>query len=418
MYSLYRWLYSLLLYLLMPIEILRLLLRSRKAPLYRKRWSERFASSLPEINGEVIWFHTVSVGETLAAVPVIKAIQEQYPDHTVLVTTMTPTGTEQVKVRLGDSVVHCYAPYDLHHAMRAFIRHIRPSQLFIMETELWLNMLHFANKYGVRVVLVNARMSEKSAKGYARFPTLTGTMLSSLSALAVQNATDAERFRRLGAPEDIISVTGNIKFDLKIPLEISQQAAALLKEIRQAPIWLAASTHSGEDEILLDAHEKFLVDYPQALLILVPRHPERFNEVFDLIKTRRLTAFRRTEEVIPQGQIYLADTMGELLMLCALADAVFVGGSLIERGGHNCLEPAAFKKPVMSGPSDFNFAQINQQLTAANALARVSDAEEIYQQLVAWQKAPELAEEMGNAGYRVVVENRGAVERLLEILKF
>ncbi|MBT8449117.1 MAG: lipid IV(A) 3-deoxy-D-manno-octulosonic acid transferase [Gammaproteobacteria bacterium] len=417
MSGLHRWIYSLLLYLLIPVEILRLLYRSRKAPLYRKRWAERFGFIMPEVDGDVIWFHTVSVGETLAALPVINAVREANPDTVILVTTMTPTGSEQVKSHLGDKVLHCYAPNDLPHLMSRFIGKIKPSHLFIMEKELWPNMLYYAKQNKTRVVLMNARMSEKSARGYARFSTLTKRMLQSLDAVAVQTAQDAERFIKLGAPEEKLTIVGNIKYDLKIPLEVSQKAAALRKDIQERPIWLAASTHAGEDKILISAHQQLLQDFPQALLILVPRHPERFNDVFAKCQKSGLQAFRRTEKASPQGQIYLADTMGEILVFCALADAVFVGGSLVNHGGHNCLEAAAFKKPVMSGPNDFNFADVNRQLSEARALAMVNSDNEIYLQLKAWFENDAEAKRSGEAGYQVVLANRGALDKLLKVLE-
>ena len=416
MITLYRWLYSILLYVLIPIEILRLLNLSRKSPLYRKRWSERFGINKPAVSGDVIWFHTVSVGETLAAVPLIEAVIDTNPEATVLVTTLTPTGSEQVYKRLGDKVVHCYAPYDLPHLMSGFINHLKPSRLFIMETELWPNMLHYAYSSGVRIVLMNARMSAKSAKGYARFRNMSKAMLQQIDKIAVQNKPDAERFRQLGVRDEQLQVTGNIKYDLKIPLEVSQTAAELRKRTQQRPIWLAASTHAGEDEILIKAHKKLLKDYPQAMLILVPRHPERFDSAYELCLQSGCSVFRRTESADAQGEIYLADTMGELLIFCALSDAVFIGGSLIEHGGHNTLEAAAFKKPVMSGPHDHNFLEVNRQLTEANALARVASANEIKQQLVTWFTDNDEAERAGEAGYKVVLENRGALDRTLQIL--
>jgi len=417
MSGLHRWIYSLLLYLLIPIEILRLLNRSRKAPLYRKRWAERFGFKTPKVNGDVIWFHTVSVGETLAALPVINAVREANPDTVILVTTMTPTGSEQVKNRLGDNVLHCYAPNDLPHSMSRFIGTIKPSRLFIMEKELWPNMLHYAKKNNTRIVLMNARMSEKSARAYARFSTLTKTMLQSLDALAVQTAEDAERFIQLGAPQEKVTIIGNIKYDLKIPLEVPQIAASLRNDIKERPIWLAASTHAGEDKILISAHQQLLQDFPHALLILVPRHPERFNDVYAKCQKSGLQAFRRTEEATPQGQVYLADTMGEILVFCALADAVFVGGSLVSHGGHNCLEAVAFKTPVMSGPHDFNFTEVNRQLCEAQALAVVKSDNEVYLQLKTWFENDAEAKRSGEAGYQVVLENRGALDKLLKVLE-
>lgn len=412
----YRWLYSLLLYLYIPFELIRLLRRSRKAPDYKKRWGERFASTLPNCDKPVIWFHTVSVGETLAALPVIRRVIQDNPDKQVLVTTMTPTGSERVQATLGDSVCHCYAPYDLPHALNRFYEHLKPECLFIMETELWPNMIHHASKRNIPIVLMNARMSEKSARDYQRFSTLTRFMLGNLAQIAVQNETDANRFKRLGASDDQLSITGNIKFDLTIPDDLNEKVKTLKKSLSDRPIWLAASTHKGEDEIILNAHKEILQKTPDCLLILVPRHPERFNDVYKLCEEFPMEVSRRSSLSLPRGQVYLADTMGELLLFCALADMAYVGGSLVETGGHNCLEVAAFKKPAMSGPYDFNFAEINKQLKASGGLVYVSGSHSIADQVISWIEQPEKARQVGEAGFSVVQKNRGALQRLLEIL--
>lgn len=411
-----RLIYSLLLYLLIPFEVLRLLLRSRQAPDYRQRWSERFATRLPDCEQGAIWFHTVSVGETLAAVPVIRAIMAQYPERPVLVTTMTPTGSARVKAAFGESVCHCYAPYDLPHALNRFMHHLKPACLMVMETELWPNMIHHASRRLIPVVLMNARMSEKSSRGYLRFASLSYFMLSRLSHLVVQYPADAERFKRMGATQQQITISGNIKFDLTIPENLTAQVSELRAAIPDRPVWLAASTHQGEDEIILDAHQQLLRKYPDSLLVLVPRHPERFEQVFNLCQTSGFKVSRRTESDKPVGQVYLADTMGELLLFCALADMVFIGGSLVPTGGHNCLEAALFKKPVMSGPHDFNFAEINRQLREAGGLVTVTDSSSLYAQLSDWIEQPELANRTGLSGYQVVQKNRGALNRLLEVL--
>ena len=416
MATLYRWTYSTLLYLLTPLIICRLLLRGRKAPAYRDRWGERFAHTLPEHSPGVIWFHTVSVGETLAALPVIKHTLAQYPEQKVLVTTMTPTGSDRVRASLGDTVAHVYAPYDLPHAMARFYKHYRPRCLCIMETELWPNMLHQAKIHHVPVVLMNARMSEKSARGYRRFKTLTQDMMAKLSTIAVQNATDAERFESLGASKEQLQVTGNIKFDLTMPPDLATKQQVFSAALADRPVWLAASTHLGEDDILVDAHRQLLQQHPDACLIIVPRHPERFEEVYQIASKTGLSVHRRTADEQPDSQIYLVDTMGELLLFSSLADMAFVGGSLIERGGHNCLEVSAFAKPVMSGKHDFNFADINKQLVTAGGLVYVADSGEICQQLTQWIENPALASETGRAGLAVVERNRGALGKLIEIL--
>ena len=353
-----RHLYTLLLHLALPLIALRLALRARKAPAYARRIKERFSFALPPLKPGGIWVHAVSVGESIAAAPMIRALQARYPELPITVTCMTPTGSERIQALFGDSVQHCYLPYDLPWAAARFLDRVRPRLAVVMETELWPNHIHQCARRGIPVALANARLSERSARGYARFGKLTAPMLAELSLIAVQTQAEAQRFLDLGARPDCVEVTGSIKFDLKIDAELLQRAAELRRQwqAEQRPVWIAASTHAGEDEIVLAAHRQLLETRPNALLILVPRHPERFNSVHELCLSDGLTTRRRaTGEAVQAGdQVLLGDTMGELLFLYALADIAFVGGSLVANGGHNLLEPAALGKPVLSGPHLFN----------------------------------------------------------------
>ncbi|GIZ12852.1 lipid IV(A) 3-deoxy-D-manno-octulosonic acid transferase [Pseudomonas sp. NCCP-436] len=413
-----RYLYTLLLHLALPLIALRLLLRARKAPAYARRIGERFAFSLPRMKPGGIWIHAVSVGESIAAAPLIRALQARYPHLPVTVTCMTPTGSERITALFGDSVQHCYLPYDLPWTSARFLNRLQPRLAVVMETELWPNHIHQCARRGIPVVLANARLSERSARGYARFGRLTAPMLAELSLIAVQTQTEAERFLALGARAECVEVTGSIKFDLTIDPELAPRAATLRRQWQAdgRPLWIAASTHIGEDEQILAAHRQLLTSYPDALLILVPRHPERFTKVYELCREQGLTTRRRStgEAVQPDDQVLLGDTMGELLFLYALADLAFVGGSLVPHGGHNLLEPAALGKPLLSGPHTFNFLEISAQLREAGALEEVTDAAQLANALTALLQDRPRAERMSLAGLAVLGANQGALQRLLD----
>ncbi|ERH52990.1 3-deoxy-D-manno-octulosonic acid transferase [Ectopseudomonas chengduensis] len=412
-----RLLYTLLLHLALPLIALRLALRARKAPAYARRINERFSLGLPTMKPGGIWVHAVSVGESIAAAPMIRALQAHYPDLPITVTCMTPTGSERIQALFGASVQHCYLPYDLPWAAARFLDRVQPRLAVVMETELWPNHIHQCAKRGIPVALANARLSERSARGYARFGKLTAPMLGELSLIAVQTQTEAQRFLDLGARPGCVEVTGSIKFDLKIDAELLQRADALRQQWQATtrPVWIAASTHAGEDEIVLAAHRQLLSNHPDALLILVPRHPERFNSVNELCLSQGLTTRRRStaEAVQASDQVLLGDTMGELLFLYALADIAFVGGSLVANGGHNLLEPAALGKPVLSGPHLFNFLEIAAQLREAGALSEVENAMQLADKVAALLNEPSKMQRMSQAGLSVLKANQGALERLL-----
>ncbi|MGA4319845.1 lipid IV(A) 3-deoxy-D-manno-octulosonic acid transferase [Ectopseudomonas hydrolytica] len=416
-----RYLYTLLLHLALPLIALRLALRARKAPAYARRVRERFSFGLPAMRPGGIWVHAVSVGESIAAAPMIRALQAHYPDLPITVTCMTPTGSERIQALFGDSVQHCYLPYDLPWAASRFLQRVQPRLAVVMETELWPNHIHQCAKRGIPVALANARLSQRSARGYARLRKLTAPMLAELSLIAVQTQAEAERFLDLGARPSCVEVTGSIKFDLKIDAELPRRASELRHQwqAEQRPLWIAASTHAGEDEIILAAHRQLLLARPDALLILVPRHPERFNAVHELCLNQGLTTRRRASgEAVQAGdQVLLGDTMGELLFLYALADVAFVGGSLVANGGHNLLEPAALGKPVLSGPHLFNFLEIAAQLREAGALGEVQDATDLADEVEALWREPDRAERMREAGLQVLRANQGALDRLLAGLR-
>ncbi|CAK17619.1 lipid IV(A) 3-deoxy-D-manno-octulosonic acid transferase [Pseudomonas entomophila] len=414
-----RTLYTLLFHLGLPLVALRLFLRGRKAPAYRARIAERFAWQLPPLRQGGIWVHAVSVGESIAAAPMVRALLAQYPDLPITLTCMTPTGSERIHAMFANEprVQHCYLPYDLPWAAGRFLDHVRPKLGVIMETELWPNHIHQCAKRGIPVALANARLSERSARGYARFAGLTRPMLEEMSLIAVQTETEAERFRSLSARAECVQVTGSIKFDLKVDEQLLPRARELRGQwgATQRPVWIAASTHDGEDALILAAHQQLLQVHSDALLILVPRHPERFNAVHALCAEQFATVRRSLgEPVAAQTQVLLGDTMGELLFLYALADIAFVGGSLVPTGGHNPLEPAALALPVLMGPHVFNFLEISAMLREAGALQQVDDAEGLAGAVRRLVELPQDARRMGEAGRAVMQANQGALQRLLD----
>ncbi|MFJ2448469.1 lipid IV(A) 3-deoxy-D-manno-octulosonic acid transferase [Pseudomonas sp. NPDC087626] len=415
-----RTLYTALFYLGLPLVAIRLWLRSRKAPAYAKRIGERFSIGLPPMAPGGIWVHAVSVGESIAAAPMIRALLERYPQLPITVTCMTPTGSERIQALFANQprIQHCYLPYDLPCAAARFLDRVQPKLAVIMETELWPNHIHQCAKRAIPVALANARLSERSAKGYGRFRQLTQPMLAEMSLFAVQTNAEAERFRALGARAETVEVTGSIKFDLSIDPTLLQRASDLREQWQasQRPVWIAASTHEGEDEVVLAAHRQLLASHPDALLILVPRHPERFNSVFELCQQQGFNTVRRSSgaPVNADTAVLLGDTMGELLFLYALADSAFVGGSLVPNGGHNLLEPAALAKPVLSGPHLFNFLEIAALMRNAKALQEVEDAHGLAVAVQRLFELPRDAQQMAEAGLTVMRANQGALQRLLD----
>jgi 3-deoxy-D-manno-octulosonic-acid transferase len=415
-----RTLYTALFYLGLPLVAIRLWLRARKAPAYARRIGERFSYGMPTLQPGGIWVHAVSVGESIAAAPMIRALLQRYPQLPITVTSMTPTGSERILALFANEprIQHCYLPYDLPCASARFLDRVQPKLAVIMETELWPNHIHQCAKRGIPVALANGRLSERSARGYGRFSKLSAPMLAEMSLLAVQTEAEAQRFRDLGARPEAVEVTGSIKFDLTIDPQLLQRAAELRGQWQalERPVWIAASTHEGEDEVVLSAHRRLLANHPDALLILVPRHQERFNPMFELCQREGFATVRRsTGAAVDAGtSVLLGDTMGELLFLYALADSAFVGGSLVPNGGHNLLEPAALAKPVICGPHLFNFLDIAAQLRSAGALLEVDDAEGLAVQVQRLFELPRDAQRMAEAGLAVMRRNQGALQRLLD----
>lgn len=418
-----RFVYSLILYLATPLVLVRLLWRALRAPDYADRWGERFGwVSALETKGTVIWLHTVSVGEFLGALPLVRSLLQD-PDVELVITTTTPTGSERVRAVLGDRVWHVYAPYDLPDCVARFLRRTQPRLLLIMETELWPNTIAACARREIPVLLINGRLSAKSARGYQRFSGLTRPMLQRLSMAGVQGQADAERFQALGLSSETCQITGNIKFDLTLDDSLRTRAAHLREQWTQGSerlVWVVASTHQGEDEPILEAYQQLIqrVATPP-LLVLVPRHPERFDTVAALCRRQNLVTVRRSlqEPVDARTQVVVGDTMGELLLFFGAGDVAFVGGSLVPNGGHNLVEPAAWGLPLLSGSSQFNFAEISRMLVDAGALVLADTPVQLAEQLVQLIQDPDLRRRRGEAALTVTQNNRGALEKTLALIK-
>ncbi|MDF7670662.1 lipid IV(A) 3-deoxy-D-manno-octulosonic acid transferase [Orbaceae bacterium ESL0721] len=412
-------LYTILLYLIQPIIWLRLLWRSRKAPAYRQRILERYGFGKGKVKPDGILVHAVSVGETVAAIPLIKALQKEYPNLPITVTTMTPTGSDRVKTTFGDTVSHVYLPYDLPCAVKRFLNQLRPKVVIIMETELWPTLICELNKRDIPLIIANARLSERSAKGYAKLGKTIRHLLPKITMIAAQNQVDGERFIQLGLPSTHLSITGSIKFDIDLSDEQKDQIKTLKQNWQlNRPVLIAASTHAGEDELILATFKQLLKKHPNLLLILVPRHPERFRAVEKLLIDSRLTYALRSQNHIPtdQTQVVLGDTMGELMQLYGIADIALVGGSFVAHGGHNPLEPALHHLPIIMGEHFFNFAIIVKQLIDANGVTINTEAD-LYRTIDKLLSDADLQKEMGENSYRILKQNQGALDRLLTIIK-
>lgn len=412
-----RYFYSLLFYVALPLILIRLWLRSRKAPAYGKRVAERFGFG-PKRTDHPLWIHAVSVGETLAIAPLIKKIQQLNPDIPILVTTMTPTGAERVQAIFGDSVEHRYIPYDLPDAVHRFLNRVNPSSLVIVETELWPNLIHGCHNNHVPVTVANARLSERSARGYQKAAWLSKPMLNTITTLAAQDQSTADRFLQLGLPQRALKITGSIKFDTSIP-EGTDHFAAHLKQQwgSDRAVIVAGSTHEGEDDMLLTAFKQIKQQHPGLLLVLVPRHPERFSSVYQLAQKYGFATTRRSEQQPdPKTEVYLGDTMGELAKLYATADIAFVGGSLVNNGGHNPLEPALMSKIVIMGNHTFNFTEICQQLEDAGGLIRVHSLEQLTDCLQELLDDSDQLITKGKKAATFVKSRQGALENLYQLV--
>lgn len=417
----WRYIYSTLLYILLPFVLIRLLWRSRNAPGYRHRWAERFGfSKIPTQYQQGIWIHVVSVGEAIAAAPLIQSLSEQY-SLPLIITTTTPTGSERVQALLPQNAYHVYCPYDLPGSVKRFLDKARPQMAIFMETEIWPNIIEYCYQRNVPTIIANARLSERSKVGYQRVAKIIQPTLSKITLLAVQYHQDAQRFKELGVKPEQIKITGNMKFDMPISASLLESAESLRQQWgANRPIFVAASTHEGEEEIILQAFQTILQNHPSTLLVLVPRHPERFDRVYQLCEQSGYKTARRSKPLEDQQEdysIFLGDTMGEVRLFCAASDIAFVGGSLIQRGGHNLLEPAAFKLPVITGPHTFNFAEPTTLLTQAQALSVVNNSQQLASIVDQLINDSQYRTQLGERSLKVVEHNRGALQTHLDIIQ-
>jgi 3-deoxy-D-manno-octulosonic-acid transferase len=417
-----RILYTLLLLLVAPFFLYGLYKSKANKPKFGKRWVEHFGFTpkLKNHNANPLWIHTVSVGEVIAAVPLIKSLKLQNPDKAIVVTTTTSTGAAEVK-KLGSLVEHRYMPLDFSCAVKGFIKSISPSALLIMETELWPNTLHTVHQHNIPITIINARLSQRSYLRYQKFQFIFNLLAKNIDQLLCQTEADAKRFRLLGIDKQKIAITGSIKFDISINDTIKTAGAELRKELgRERPVWIASSTHQGEDELILKAHKMLLKTLPNALLILVPRHPERFLEVATLSQDNGFNTIRRTtkQAVTESTSVYIADTMGEMLTLIGATDICFMGGSLLGKkvGGHNLLEPAALAKPCLTGPSFYNFQLITEQLIKSGGCIVCPTENDIADSLLKLFADKTKVQKMGASALAVVDKNKGALARTLRYL--
>jgi 3-deoxy-D-manno-octulosonic-acid transferase len=413
-----RTLYTFLTCLLLPLFFVRLLWRARKSPAYLQRWGERLAfyPQMPATDGPCVVFHAVSVGEVHAVQPLIEALLQQRPKLHIIVTCTTPTGSARVQTLFGVRVAHIYLPYDLPGVIRRFLDHCRPCTLVLLETELWPNLLHQCHVRGIKVLLANARLSARSAARYAKHAALTREMLGNLYAVAAQAEADGERFVTLGLPRARLQVNGSLKFDVAIDAGKTAAALALKQQWQDRPVWIAASTREGEDAKVLRAQQWLLQRIPELLLLLVPRHPERFDSAVAQAVALGLQVQRYSsgQPLAAQTQVLVGDTMGEMYFFYGLAEIAFVGGSLVDTGCQNLIEPAALGLPVLSGPSLYNFQAVSELLCESNGLTVVPDENVLAFEVLALLRDAPRRRQMGEQALAMVHSNQGATARLTQ----
>jgi len=415
-----RYLYSSVLYLMLPLVLLRLWFKGRRVPGYRLNWKERFGLGNVEAVQPVVWFHAVSVGEVRAAEPLIRMMLKRHPNLSILLTTTTPTGRETVRRIFGGDVSCHYLPYDLPASVKRFLDAVKPVMVVILETEIWPNLYHQLEQNGIPLSLVNARLSQKSLQGYLRLGALSRPAVGSIRHIAAQSEQDAQRLQRLGARAAQLSIMGNLKFEMQLPDDFSARVRAL-KDIlgSERNVWVAGSTHSGEEAQLLAAHRRVLESCDDALLVIAPRHPERAGDISALCRKSGIE-FQFSTGTASLGsdvQVLIVDTLGELVYFYGAALAVFVGGSLVPAGGHNPVEAILAGAPVITGPNTDNFKNIYQDMIHNNA-ARMIETEQALADLICeWFSDAEQRKNVVEAGLREVERNRGALQHCLQLLE-
>lgn len=414
-----RLIYNLFTYLLLLPYAAYWLVRALANKNYRHKLSQRFSLNYPQLDN-CIWIHAVSVGEVVAAAPLVRHLKRRYPSVPLLVTTVTPTGAARVAALFGESVLHSYIPFEVPFTVNRFFGSVKPLIALIMETEIWPNLYHGCGIRDIPLVLVSARISPKSVHSYRKLLPLFRETLSHGIVIAAQSSADADRFLSLGASSDRTRITGNIKFDLELPDDIAHSGAVLRQSLfPNRRVWIAASTHDGEETLILDAHDKLRDDFADLLLILVPRHPERFQSVRELLQKRATNFVARTDErdCSSDTSVFLGDTMGEVTLFYAASDIAFVAGSLIPIGGHNLLEPASLALPIITGPHVFNGQDIADRLVSEQACRIVTDTQELENTIRELLQNPARAKNLGENSRRILEKNRGALGRLQGLIE-
>lgn len=414
-----RALYSLVMYALVPVMLYHLVWRGLRDRNYFRRWSERFGWYGGPGLRESLWVHAVSVGEVNAAAPLVDALRAAYPLSPVVVTTTTPTGAARVQALWGERVRHLYLPYDLPGAVRRFLRHAQPSLALVMETEIWPNLYLGSHAHGIPLMLVNARLSQRSGRGYRPVLPLIRLAMGQVDLIAAQTEADARRLRAVGAPPARIRMVGNLKYDLRLPDGLDAQARRWRAGWNSArPVWIAASTHEDEERLVLEAHLALRMRFPDLLLLWAPRHPERFAAAAERAQLHGLRTCTRSAQGLPtvDTECFVLDSMGELLAFYAAADVAFVGGSLQAIGGHNVLEPAALGVPSVVGPHTFNFVEATVLLRDEGALLQVEHGAGLQAALALLLDDAPRRRAMGAAGRLTVERERGAVARTMRLI--
>lgn len=416
-----RLIYNLVLHLALPVMFARMLWRSRKFSAHRQGWMQRLGFFPHSVKSGGIWIHAVSLGETIAAEPLIKRLHQEQVNLPIIVTSTTATGYQRTETHLQSLVTHSYVPFDTTWAIKRFLNRVQPKVLVIMEKELWPNIIRLCSDRGIKVLVVNACMSESSMRGYSRIPRLSDPMLQALDWVSAQTSADHQRFLTLGVSPKKSEISGSIKFDLDVPLVMRKKADALKQVFNGRPILLAASTHEGEERLVADVFSELQERWPDLLLIIVPRHPERFDNVAqqfrDTHKEWQIVRRSLNEPLKSDTAVYLADTMGELLVWYMCADIAIVGGSFVPVGGHNPIEAAAVRCPVIMGPHVENCREIVAQLEQVGGLKQVDSADMLKKVLFDWIQQPALALQAGEKGESEVNNNRGAVSTIYASIK-
>lgn len=400
--------------LALPFMVLRLTLKGLRTKAYKERMLERLGIyNKYQSTDKSIWVHAVSLGESIASFPIIKELQKKFPDYKIVITSTTPTGSNIIRKTFKDSVINVYNPFDVSFAIHRFIKKFNPKKLILIETELWPNFIYISKKNNLNIYLINARLSDKSANGYARISSFSKLMIDGIDHISAQYEHDACNFIRLGADKNKVSIDGNVKFDIIVNKKLDN---TIKDNINKRLVICAASTHSGEEDMVIEAFTQLLSTYPDLLLILVPRHPERFNEVASLIKKCGLSLARRSLKQIPTAdtQVFLGDTMGELLSFYNASNIAFVGGSLVPVGGHNLLEPASLGVPVVSGKYLHNFKAISKAMISSQSLMVVDSQSQLRDKLKILIDDTELRNNMINSANNFLNKNKGAIFKIIK----